>query len=211
MTQNLPYYGDNLDVLRRHVKDETVDLVALRDAWLNPPAQEIGVTISRSMLNRRTLTNLYNDLDHYRRQVKGQTRSPRRWDKETHSLIPLDIIEDLDHIHTALGRAVLDAYGRPHTLKGIEKLAGSTRKSAVQEWLEEDLLIRFRDRILPINTAVMLVWGQLAADLDKQGKRMPAIDAMIAATCLQGRLDLVTRNESDFAHSSVTLINPWTQ
>jgi len=29
---NLLYYGDNLDVLRRHVKDETVDLV-----YLDPP------------------------------------------------------------------------------------------------------------------------------------------------------------------------------
>jgi len=30
--QNTLYYGDNLDVLRRHVKDETVDLV-----YLDPP------------------------------------------------------------------------------------------------------------------------------------------------------------------------------
>ena len=32
MSTNLLYYGDNLDVLRRHVKDETVDLV-----YLDPP------------------------------------------------------------------------------------------------------------------------------------------------------------------------------
>ncbi len=68
------------------------------------------------MLNRRTLTNLYNDLDRYRRQVKGKTRNPRQWDKETQSLISLDLIEELDHIHTALDHAVLDAYGWPHTL-----------------------------------------------------------------------------------------------
>ncbi len=29
---NLLYYGDNLDVLRRHIKDETIDLV-----YLDPP------------------------------------------------------------------------------------------------------------------------------------------------------------------------------
>ena len=29
MSDNLLYYGDNLDVLRRHVKDESVDLVYL--------------------------------------------------------------------------------------------------------------------------------------------------------------------------------------
>jgi 16S rRNA G966 N2-methylase RsmD len=30
--QNLRYYGDNLDVLRQHIKDEAVDLV-----YLDPP------------------------------------------------------------------------------------------------------------------------------------------------------------------------------
>src|ERR1700758_137638 len=32
MTKNVLYYGDNLDILRRYVKDETVDLV-----YLDPP------------------------------------------------------------------------------------------------------------------------------------------------------------------------------
>jgi len=95
--------------------------------------------------------------------------------------------------------------------RGIEKLADSRRKSALREWLEDDLLIRFRDRILPIDTRVMLVWGKLAADLEKQGRPMPAIDSLIAATCLLGGLDLVTRNESDFAHCGVSVINPWMQ
>jgi predicted nucleic acid-binding protein len=95
--------------------------------------------------------------------------------------------------------------------RGIERLADSSRKSALAEWLEGDLLIRFTDRILPIDVQVMLVWGQLIADLEKQGRRMPAIDSLIAATCLQGGLDLVTRNESDFAHSGVTVVNPWEQ
>ena len=32
MKDNLLYYGDNLDILQRHVKDESVDLV-----YLDPP------------------------------------------------------------------------------------------------------------------------------------------------------------------------------
>jgi len=32
MTKNVLYYGDNLDVLRQHIKDETVDLI-----YLDPP------------------------------------------------------------------------------------------------------------------------------------------------------------------------------
>lgn len=95
--------------------------------------------------------------------------------------------------------------------RGIEKLPDSKRKSVLQAWLEDDLLIRFRERILPIDTAVMLIWGQLAADLEMQGRPMPAIDSLIAATCLEGKLDLVTRNEGDFVNSGVTVINPWVQ
>ena len=60
--------------------------------------------------------------------------------------------------------------------RGIEKLANSTRKSALQEWLEDDLLVRFRDKILPVDTAVMLVWGQLAADLEQSHLAGQAVD-----------------------------------
>ena len=95
--------------------------------------------------------------------------------------------------------------------KGIEKLPDSRRKSELAEWLEADLLIRFQDRILPIDTGVMLAWGELAADLEKQGRTMPAIDSLIAATALRGKLSLVTRNEDDFANCGVAVVNPWTQ
>lgn len=95
--------------------------------------------------------------------------------------------------------------------RGIEKLADSSRKSALVEWLEDELFVRFTGRILSIDTSVMLVWGQLTAELEEHGRRMPAMDSLIAATCLQRGLELVTRNESDFAHSGVTVVNPWKQ
>jgi len=38
---------------------------------------------------------------------------------------------------------------------------------------------------------------------------MPAIDSLIAAIALHGHLDLVTRNEGFFVHSSITITNPW--
>jgi tRNA(fMet)-specific endonuclease VapC len=93
--------------------------------------------------------------------------------------------------------------------RGIEKLGESKRKRTLAAWLEEDLLARFGERILPIDAPVLFAWGQLAADLEKQGRPMPAMDALIAATCLARNLSLVTRNESDFAHSGVEVINPW--
>ncbi len=90
-------------------------LVALRQGWLHPPEAEIGVTISERMLKKRTLTNMYNALGHYRANVKGRARNPRTWRAKI-SYIELDEIETLDHIHSTLDNAVLDAYGWPHNL-----------------------------------------------------------------------------------------------
>ena len=94
--------------------------------------------------------------------------------------------------------------------KGIYKLPDSRRKDVLTRWLEDDLLIRFRVRLLLIDTQTMLHWGELTANLEKQGKRMPAMDSLVAAIALQAALILVTRNVDDFAHSGVDLINPWT-
>lgn len=95
--------------------------------------------------------------------------------------------------------------------KGIEKLIVSDRRRVLAEWLEDELLVRFKDKVLPIDTAVTLVWGKLVADLEKQGKPIPAIDSLLAATALQGGLILVTRNEGDFAHCGTAVVNPWEQ
>ena len=93
--------------------------------------------------------------------------------------------------------------------KGIEKLPPSKRRDAVKEWLEADLLIRFQGRILEITTEVMLIWGELAGRLENEGRPITAIDSLIAAIALQGNYCLVTRNEHDFQHTGVTIVNPW--
>lgn len=93
--------------------------------------------------------------------------------------------------------------------KGIEKLPDSRRKSALKEWLEHDLLTRFNDKILPIDVGVMLVWGELTAKLEVQGRKMPAMDSLIAAIASHGKLNLVTRNEDDFKYVDIPVINPW--
>jgi len=93
--------------------------------------------------------------------------------------------------------------------KGIEKLPASKRRDKVREWLEADLLLRFQGRILNITTEVMLIWGELTGRLEKEGRRITAIDSLIAAIALQGNYHLVTRNEHDFQHTGVKIINPW--
>jgi toxin FitB len=94
--------------------------------------------------------------------------------------------------------------------KGVEKLPPSKRKTLLERWLNDDLLARFGRRILPLDTEAILTWGRLVGSLEAQGKRMAAIDSLIAATALHHQRTLVTRNENDFRHAGVTILNPWT-
>lgn len=93
--------------------------------------------------------------------------------------------------------------------KGIEKLPPSPRKDAVQRWLVEDLPTRFDSRILELEVEAMLIWGSLAARLEKEGRKMPAMDALLADLALRHGLCLVTRNEDDFKHTGIEVFNPW--
>ena len=93
--------------------------------------------------------------------------------------------------------------------KGIEKLAHFRRKSALEKWLTEQLVVRFAGRIVPVGLEVLLHWGQLTGYLERTGHPMSAMDSLIAATSLQGSFKLVTRNEEDFKYARIFLVNPW--
>lgn len=93
--------------------------------------------------------------------------------------------------------------------KGIEKLPDTKRKRTIQEWLHNDLLLRFHGRIIPITTSVALTWGMLTAVLEQNGRSLPAIDSLVAAIAREGGYVLVTRNVRDFAGAGISLINPW--
>lgn len=93
--------------------------------------------------------------------------------------------------------------------KGIEKLPASKRKEALRTWLKDDLLVRFHDRVLPLETGEMLTWGALISRVEARGKPMPLIDSLIAATALHHDLVVATRDQDDFAPSGARLFNPW--
>ena len=97
------------------ISEAARQLVALRQGWLHPTKEELDSIISSKMLKKRTLTNLYNALVYYRESVKGKGRNPRLWATKF-DYVELEIIESLDHIHTKLDHAVLDAYGWSHHL-----------------------------------------------------------------------------------------------
>jgi len=93
--------------------------------------------------------------------------------------------------------------------KGIAKLPLSLRKSNLKTWLEQDLVLRFENRILNITPEIARYWGNLQGELEKQGKPMPIIDGLIATTALVHDLTLVTRNVNDVESSGVSILNVW--
>ena len=86
---------------------------------------------------------------------------------------------------------------------------GSRKNKDLISWLENDLLIRFGERIIPLDLPVMLIWGTMVAELEKTGTPLPATDSLLAASASQRGLTLVTRNTKDFEPAGIPLINPW--
>ena len=93
--------------------------------------------------------------------------------------------------------------------KGIERLPDSKKKKEINRWVKEDLKHRFKNRILNISLEGANKWGEVLATADKNGRPLPAIDSLIAATALVHDLSVVTRNTKDMEGSGVEVTNPW--
>ena len=92
---------------------------------------------------------------------------------------------------------------------GIEKLNDGKKKDKLLHWLENDLLVRFNERILHIDVEVMLEWGTIQHKLKQIGKPLPIMDSLIGATAKVKKLTLVTRNEKDFQNLEIAIVNPF--
>jgi predicted nucleic acid-binding protein len=93
--------------------------------------------------------------------------------------------------------------------KGIAKLPESKKKNALIDWVENDLKFRFLGRVLEITEDIALKWGEITGSLEKQGKKIPVIDGLIAATGILNNMQIVTRNVRDLENTSCHIFNPW--
>lgn len=93
--------------------------------------------------------------------------------------------------------------------KGVAALPQSARRTALEAWLESDLRLRFSKRILSIDEEVADRWGSLAGQAQKDGRGLPVIDGLLAATAIHHNLTLVTRDTVDIAATGATVFNPW--
>lgn len=123
----------------------------------------------------------------------------RRIDKAPHQILDWAASVDAE-----------DFYLSVITILEIEQgILMKERKDKVQadiyrDWLNNDILVRFKDRILPIDLAVARRCARLHVP-DPKSER----DALIAATALVHGMTVVTRNEADFKATGVPLMDPW--
>jgi len=76
--------------------------------------------------------------------------------------------------------------------------------AVLREWLEQQVLATFRDRILTVDLPVVRRSARYHVP-----DPAPVRDALIAATAIVHGLVVATRNVSDFQRSGVDLWNPW--
>jgi predicted nucleic acid-binding protein len=89
--------------------------------------------------------------------------------------------------------------------RGIELLRKRDPASAgsLDEWLA-GLEGHYADRILPVSTAIADCWGRLSPH-----QPLPVSDGLLAATGLEHKLTIVTRNTEDFVRSGANTLNPF--
>ena len=92
---------------------------------------------------------------------------------------------------------------------GIERMPAGSRRKRLDEWLRDELPLRFEGRVLSIDPIVADGWGKVVARSEAAGRPIGAMDALIAATAEAHGMTLVTCNTSDFEVSLKLIMNPW--
>lgn len=89
---------------------------------------------------------------------------------------------------------------------GAERMPPGRRRREIAQWLENDLLIGFADRILPIDAAIADRCGQMIAAAKHKQHNPELEDALIASTALIHGLKVATLNRKHFEKLSVELV-----
>ena len=92
---------------------------------------------------------------------------------------------------------------------GVERLGVGARRTRLEQWLRDELPLRFEGRILPADHRIADAWGRTVSRCQALGHSISVTDAFLSATADVHRLTLVTRNVSDFP-TLKTVLNPWT-
>ena len=94
-------------------------------------------------------------------------------------------------------------------LFGLARLPEGARKQQLTRTLSLMLSEDFQNRVLVYDLEAAVVYADLVAQRESQGRPISLVDAQIASICLTHQASLATRNTKDFEGLGLTLINPW--
>jgi predicted nucleic acid-binding protein len=90
---------------------------------------------------------------------------------------------------------------------GMERLPPGKKRMEFLYFIDTQVPEWFGNRILPLDYEIMREWGRMRA---KTGRTLPVLDSLIAATTINRRLTLLTRNTRDFEGiEDLLTLNPW--
>lgn len=93
--------------------------------------------------------------------------------------------------------------------RGVALMDNGRNRDALGEWLTHDLPQRFDNRIISVEGAVALAWGDLMALAKRSGRGLSSMDSLIAATAIAHDLTLATSNTKDFEGFGIDIVDPW--
>src|SRR5579872_7024348 len=92
---------------------------------------------------------------------------------------------------------------------GVERLIESERKSRLRTWVDHLETDIYLGRILPLDVIAAHEFGRISATRERIGRRIEAIDGLIAAIAITNGMVLATRDINDFAGINLELVNPF--
>lgn len=92
---------------------------------------------------------------------------------------------------------------------GVALLPHGKRRSQLTHTIDT-VVAPFAGKVLPFDADSGSHYATVFAGCRMAGRPIAALDAQIAAICLQHSAVLATRNTRDFAGTRVTVVDPWT-
>jgi len=93
--------------------------------------------------------------------------------------------------------------------KGFVLHPDPIRRARLEQWKRDVLAVWFGNRILGVTEAIAERWGELSARAQREGRSLPVLDGIMAATAYEHGLTVVTRNVEHFQVTGVDVLNPW--
>jgi toxin FitB len=89
---------------------------------------------------------------------------------------------------------------------GILSLPQGRKRTRLEGWFAE---VTRTLECLPWDASVGRRWAALVVELKRNGRALPLLDSMIAATALQYDLTVATRDRSHFEPAGVRVVDPF--